>query len=515
MATEKKATAKSPSKPQGKAAKPAPAAAPAKKIGAAAEKALKNVKAVVAPAPATPAAPATRAKRGPGKRGPGRPTSAKQAAQLAIANQLLGKDDGKSDPEARRTRLKNLIVLGKERGYLTYAEINDHLPDDMLDADQIEGVVAMINDMGIQVCDEAPDSESLLMSESPAPVADEDAVEEAEAALSSADAEFGRTTDPVRMYMREMGSVELLTREGEIEIAKRIEEGLKHMVQAISACPLTIAQILVLAEKVEKEEMRIDELVDGFVDSAGEDIALEMADTSAEESESEDDEDDSDEGGGGMTAANLAQLKADGLERFAAISKCHTKMQSALGKYGHDSKQYQKLQEELSGHIMGIRFTARQVENLCDGVRALVEEIRSHERAIMDLAVNKCGMPRAHFIKTFPGKEGNLEWVTGEIEAGKAYSEALVRVQYDINEHQNKLRETQDRAGLPVKELKDINKRMSTGEAKARRAKREMIEANLRLVISNAKKYTNRGMQFLDLIQEGNIGLMKAVDKFE
>ncbi|MDW8324476.1 MAG: RNA polymerase sigma factor RpoD [Burkholderiales bacterium] len=422
--------------------------------------------------------------------------------------------EGRTNQEERRTRLKALILLGKERGYLTYAEINDHLPDDMLDAEQIEGIISMINDMGIQVYDEAPDAETLLMSESAPAVADEDVVEEAEAALSSVDSEFGRTTDPVRMYMREMGSVELLTREGEIEIAKRIEEGLKHMVQAISACPLTIAQILEMADKVERDEMRIDELVDGLMDSEGEDINLELAE--AEEVGSELDEDEeAEEAGGGMSAASLAQLKADALERFAAIRKAYQKMLAARNKYGHDSKQYKKLQEEISGHLMGIRFTARQVERLCETVRNLVEEVRSHERAIMDIAVNRCGMPRAHFIKVFPGHEGDLDWIGSEIAAGKPYSELLARHQYDINEHQQKLAELQARVGLPVKELKDINKQMSTGEAKARRAKREMIEANLRLVISIAKKYTNRGLQFLDLIQEGNIGLMKAVDKFE
>ncbi|MDD3530061.1 MAG: RNA polymerase sigma factor RpoD, partial [Gallionellaceae bacterium] len=440
---------------------------------------------------------------------PGGRQTAKQAERQAAA--LVQAVDNANSTEDRRTRLKSLILLGKERGYLTYAEINDHLPDDMLDAEQIEGIISMINDMGIQVYDEAPAAEDLLMSEAPAPVADEDAVAEAEAALSTVDAEFGRTTDPVRMYMREMGTVELLTREGEIEIAKRIEEGLKHMVQAISACPFTITQILEMADKVDRDEMRIDELVDGFVDSSGEDIAMEMA----EESEAADDEDDDGDGGSGIAAANLAQLKADAMERFAAIRKTNDKMRTALNKHGRGSKQHLALQDDLTSHLMGIRFTARQVENLCDSVRNMVEAVRTHERVIMDIAVNKCGMPRAHFIKVFPGNEGNDDWVTKEMAAKKSYCEMLERQQYDINEHQEKLRELQVQAGLPVKELKDINKQMSTGEAKARRAKREMIEANLRLVISIAKKYTNRGLQFLDLIQEGNIGLMKAVDKFE
>jgi RNA polymerase primary sigma factor len=444
---------------------------------------------------------------------PKRVSKKKEAAnKAALLAQTLSQQDSKLDVEERRTRLKNLIMLGKERGYLTYAEVNDHLPDEMLDAEQIESVISMINDMGIQVYDQAPAAEELLMSENPAPVADEDAVEEAEAALSSVDAEFGRTTDPVRMYMREMGTKDLLTREGEIEIAKRIEDGLKSMVRAISACPLTIVQILELVDKVERDEIKVDDLVDGLVDSSGEDIVME---TAAEEVESGEDDDEDDDGGAAINAANLAQLRIDALERFAAIRKCSDKMKTALTKYGLASKQYQKLQEEMTTHLMGIRFTARQVDNLCDTVRTIVEEVRGHERAIMDLAINKSGMPRPHFIKTFPGLEGDDEWLANELAGKAGYVEQLVRHQHTINEHQSKLRDLQQRVGLPVKELKDINKKMSTGEAKARRAKREMIEANLRLVISIAKKYTNRGLQFLDLIQEGNIGLMKAVDKFE
>ncbi len=440
------------------------------------------------------------------------PKKKEASAKIAPPEAAITPQDAKTDVETRRTLLKNLIMLGKERGYLTYGEVNDHLPDEMLDAEQIESVISMINDMGIQVFDQAPAAEELLMSETPAPVADEDAVEEAEAALSSVDAEFGRTTDPVRMYMREMGTKDLLTREGEIEIAKRIEEGLKHMVMAISACPLTIAQILEMVDKVERDELKIDELVDGLMDSAGEDIVMESA---TEEVVSDDEDDEDDDGGAAINAANLAQLRADALERFAAIRKCHDRMKTALAKHGLASAQYQKLQQELSTHLMGIRFTARQVDNLCETVRNIVEEVRGHERAIMDLAVTKAGMPRAHFIKTFPGLEGDDEWLARELAGSGPHVEQLLRYQYDINEHQSQLRELQRRVGLPVKELKDINKKMSTGEAKARRAKREMIEANLRLVISIAKKYTNRGLQFLDLIQEGNIGLMKAVDKFE
>jgi len=427
-------------------------------------------------------------------------------------------DDRVNDADARRMRLKNLIVLGKERGFLTYAEINDHLPDDMLDAEQIEGVISMIGDMGIQVYDEAPDAETLLMSDATPAVADEDAVEEAEAALSTVDSEFGRTTDPVRMYMREMGTVDLLTREGEIEIAKRIEDGLKHMVLAISACPTTIAEILRLAEMVERDELRIDELVDGLINGqSADEFSEEMA--AAEEAEQEPEaelsEEEAEAAGAAIAAANLAQLKADALERFAVIREAFGKMQEALQKKGPRNKAYQDVQEQISNELMGIRFSVKQVEALCDGLRGLVEEVRGHERTIQDLCVNKGGMPRPHFIQVFPGNEHNLEWVVAEIASSKPYSEKLGRFQHAVVDQQQRLTDVQTKVGIPLKDLKEINRQMSTGEAKARRAKREMIEANLRLVISIAKKYTNRGLQFLDLIQEGNIGLMKAVDKFE
>jgi RNA polymerase primary sigma factor len=436
---------------------------------------------------------------------------------MATENEKSEQRQGEMDE--RRMRLKNLIVLGKERGYLTYAEINDHLPDDMLDAEQIEGIISMIGDMGISVYDEAPDAEALLMSDATPAVADEDVVAEAEAALSTVDSEFGRTTDPVRMYMREMGSVDLLTREGEIEIAKRIEDGLKHMIQAISACPTTIAEILDMVGKIEREEMRIDELVDGLlnsVDDVPEDLeaAVEMAEE--EETQDTEGEEEDEEDGNAIAAANLAQLKVDALARFAVIREAYEKMTQVLAKKGHKAKAYKELQEQISCELLAIRFTAKQVEALCDGLRRLVEEIRRHERQIMDLSISKGGMPRQHFIKSFPGNENNLQWVHDEIAAApKTYGERLSRFQHSIVDHQQQLLDLQARVGIPVKELKEINRQMSTGEAKARRAKREMIEANLRLVISIAKKYTNRGLQFLDLIQEGNIGLMKAVDKFE
>jgi RNA polymerase primary sigma factor len=426
---------------------------------------------------------------------------------------LLRAESRPEDAEARRTRLKNLIKLGKERGFLTYAEINDHLPDDMVDAEQIESIISTFNDMGIQVYDEAPDADALLISETaPAGVPDEDAEEEAEAALSTVDPEFGRTTDPVRMYMREMGSVELLTREGEIEIAKRIEDGLKHMIQAISACPTTIAEILDLSGKVGRDEMRIDELVDGLIDPNAKDEPIqELADdVEPEEEEETDGEDES-----AALSASLLQLKEDALARFGKIGRLYEKMKRALVEHGHRSKEYIRVRDQIGNELMNIRFTARIIERLCDSLRGMVEEVRSHEREIMNLCVNKGSMLRPHFIKEFPGSETNMRWVKNEIAAARPWSGQLARFEPNILEQQQKLLAIQKRIGIPLKDLKEINKQMSTGEAKARRAKREMTEANLRLVISIAKKYTNRGLQFLDLIQEGNIGLMKAVDKFE
>ncbi len=450
------------------------------------------------------------------------PASAAKAksskAKEKAAAELLAQAGNPSpvDVETRKTRLKNLIKLGKERGYLTYAEINDHLPDDVVDAEQIESIISTFNDMQIQVFDEAPAAEDLLMSDAAPTVADDEEVEEeAEQALSTVDSEFGRTTDPVRMYMREMGSVELLTREGEIEIAKRIEDGLKHMIQAISACPTTIAEILDAVARIERDEMRIDELIDGLIDPN----AVEEEELAAEdEAIDEDEEADEDEGddGGAAASASLLQLKVEALERFAVIKALHAKAHSALVKKGSQDKTYLKLQAQISEELLYIRFTSKTIERLCDSVRGMVEQVRGCERKIQQICVDKVHMPRPHFIKVFPGNEMNLEWADDEIASNpRGYAQTLVRNAPAIKEQQQKLIDLQNRIGIPLKELKDINKQMSTGEAKARRAKREMTEANLRLVISIAKKYTNRGLQFLDLIQEGNIGLMKAVDKFE
>ncbi|WP_395137533.1 RNA polymerase sigma factor RpoD [Schlegelella aquatica] len=412
----------------------------------------------------------------------------------------------------RRQELKTLIKMGKTRGFLTHAEINDHLPEKLAEAEIMDAIVSMLNDMGIAVYEQAPDAATLLISGGTTTTAtEEEAEEEAEAALSTVDSEFGRTTDPVRMYMREMGSVELLTREGEIEIAKRIEKGLQDMMLAISASPTTIAEILQMAERIRSGELQISEVVDGFVSEG------EADDYVAEEDFDEFDEEEDDDGNGGSKALTkkLEELKNQALQKFDQLAIHFDKMRRAYEKDGYKSPAYNKAQEAISQELMTIRFTVKTIEKLCDILRSQVDDVRRYEREIRKIVVDKCGMPQEHFIKSFPPNALNLQWAEKEAAAGKPYSEVLRRNLPAIQELQQKLVDIQARAVVPLEDLKEINKRMNEGEAASREAKREMIEANLRLVISIAKKYTNRGLQFLDLIQEGNIGLMKAVDKFE
>jgi len=373
-------------------------------------------------------------------------------------------------------------------------------------------VITMLNDMGVQVYEQTPDAETLLITNTgPTVASEEEAEEEAEAALSTVDSEFGRTTDPVRMYMREMGTVELLTREGEIEIAKRIEGGLMAMMEAISASPATVAEILRMAEDIREGKVVISTIVDGFSN------ANEADDYVAEEDFDEFDDSDDDDGKGGSKALTkkLEELKTEALTRFERVKILFEKMRKAFDKEGYGSPTYLKIQKSISEELMTVRFTARTIEKLCDLVRSQVDDVRKKERELRRIIVDRCGMPQDMFIKEFPVNLLNLKWVEKQSAAAKPWSVTMTRNIPAIQELQQKLTDIQTRVVVPLAELKDINKRMNEGERSSRNAKKEMIEANLRLVISIAKKYTNRGLQFLDLIQEGNIGLMKAVDKFE
>ena len=437
-----------------------------------------------------------------------------RAKERALMREFGLEETALTEEEAakRRQELKTLIKMGKTRGFLTHQEINDHLPEKLINDEILEAIVSMLNDMGIAVYEQAPDAATLLIAGGGATTATEEEAEEAaEAALSTVDSEFGRTTDPVRMYMREMGTVELLTREGEIEIAKRIEGGLQAMMLAISASPTTIAELLSYADRIVSGDMKISEVVDGFVSEG------EADDYVAEEDVDFFDEEDDDDGQGGSKALTkkLEELKAAALIKFESLRGNFDKMRKAFEKDGYQGPSYSRAQQTISAELMTIRFTVKTIEKLCGILRSQVDDVRRYERELRKILIDKCGMPQEYFIKHFPPNALNLKWAEKEAATGKPYSVVLARNLPPVQELQKKLTDQQSRAVVPLEDLKKINKRMNEGEKASRDAKKEMIEANLRLVISIAKKYTNRGLQFLDLIQEGNIGLMKAVDKFE
>ena len=412
----------------------------------------------------------------------------------------------------RQSQVKALIAAGKEKGFLTYAEVNDHLPDDIVDPEQIEDIINMINDMGISVHEQAPDADTLMMSDSSSST-DDDAAEEAAAALAAVDAEFGRTTDPVRMYMREMGTVELLTREGEIRIAKRIEAGLNQVNICLSKFPESIAFLVREYAEVEAGNGRLADIIAGFIDPNQSDEPVKhnqqsQGDKSDDKNDDDDDDDDTKNTNEGPDPEFAAEM-------FGELTKLHAKHLKALQKHGVEHKTSLKLQEQMTDIFMQLKLTPRVVDLMVGNLRMHIARIREQERAIMRMCVEDADMPRKDFIKTFPDNETDIKWVDRQIKAKKKYSSKLAELKDEIIRLQNRLIAIENETFLSIPEIKEINRQMSIGEAKARRAKKEMVEANLRLVISIAKKYTNRGLQFLDLIQEGNIGLMKAVDKFE